>query len=57
MLLASRNFAYHLVANGACLIAETSASVEAEGWEGVPEGACLVASNHQSMLDPPLVGG
>jgi len=57
MLLASRNFAYHLVANGACLIAETFATVEAEGWESVPEGACLFASNHQSMLDPPLIGG
>ncbi len=57
MLLATRNFAYHLVANGARLFAETFATVEADGWESVPEGACLFASNHQSMLDPPLIGG
>jgi len=57
MLLASRNLAYHLVYHGARLFTETFASVDAEGWDSVPEGPCLFASNHQSMIDPPLIGG
>lgn len=57
MLLASRNLPYHVVYHGARLLTETFAAVEAEGWDAVPEGACLFAANHQSMLDPPLVGG
>jgi 1-acyl-sn-glycerol-3-phosphate acyltransferase len=32
--------------------------VEVIGLENVPlSGACLIAANHQSFLDPPLVGG
>lgn len=57
MLLASRNLAYHLVYHGARLFTETFATVDAEGWDGVPQGPCLFAANHQSMIDPPLVGG
>lgn len=57
MLLASRNLAYHLVYHGARLFTETFATVDAEGWDRLPEGPCLFASNHQSMLDPPLIGG
>lgn len=57
MLLASRNLAYHLVYHGARLFTETFACVDAEGWDAVPEGPCLFAANHQSMIDPPLVGG
>lgn len=57
MLLASRNLAYHLVYHGARLFTETFATVDAEGWDSVPEGPCLFAANHQSMIDPPLVGG
>ncbi len=57
MLLASRNLAYHLVYHGARLFTETFACVDAEGWDSVPEGPCLFAANHQSMIDPPLVGG
>lgn len=57
MLLASRNLAYHLVYHGARLFTETFATVDAEGWDEVPNGPCLFAANHQSMIDPPLIGG
>lgn len=56
MILESSNLAYHLVHAGARVITETFATLECEGWEDLPEGPCLLASNHQSMLDPPLVG-
>lgn len=57
MILGGRNLAYHLVYHGARALAETFASLETEGWDRLPTGACLIASNHQSFLDPPLVGG
>lgn len=57
MILGSRNAAYHLVYHGARVLTETFASLEVEGWDRLPEGACLIASNHQSFLDPPIIGG
>lgn len=56
MILRSSNVAYHLVHAGSRVMTETFATLECEGWESVPEGPCLLAANHQSMLDPPLVG-
>lgn len=56
MILGSRNLAYHLVYHGARTLAETFASLESDGWDRLPEGPCLIAANHQSFLDPPLVG-
>lgn len=56
MILGSRNAAYHLVYHGVRVLAETFSSLEAEGWDRLPEGPCLIASNHQSFLDPPLIG-
>lgn len=56
MILGSRNIAYHLVYHGARALAETFASLETEGWDALPPGPCLIASNHQSFLDPPLIG-
>lgn len=56
MILRSSNLAYHLVHAGSRVISETFATLECEGWEHLPEGPCLLAANHQSMLDPPLVG-
>lgn len=56
MILRSSNLAYHLVHAGARVMSETFASLECEGWEGLPAGPCLLAANHQSMLDPPLIG-
>ncbi len=56
MILASQNLAYRLVYHGCRSAMEVFATLEVEGWENVPAGACLLAANHQSMLDPPLVG-
>lgn len=56
MILESKNLIYKAVYHGARSFIEVFATLEAEGWEHVPQGACLFASNHQSMLDPPLIG-
>lgn len=56
MILGTRNLAYHLVYHGARILTETFATLECEGWDGLPEGPCLIAANHQSFLDPPLIG-
>lgn len=56
MILGSRNIAYHLVYHGFRTLAETFAALESEGWDRLPTGPCLIASNHQSFLDPPLIG-
>jgi 1-acyl-sn-glycerol-3-phosphate acyltransferase len=56
MILGSRNPAYHLVYHGARVLAETFATLECDGWDRLPAGPCLIASNHQSFLDPPLIG-
>jgi len=56
MILDSKNLIYKAVYHGARSFAEVFSTLEVEGWENVPAGACLFASNHQSMLDPPLVG-
>lgn len=56
MILRSKNLIYKAVYHGARSLIEVFAVLEVEGWESIPEGACLFASNHQSMVDPPLVG-
>lgn len=56
MILRSKNLIYKAVYHGARSLIEVFAVLEVEGWETIPEGACLFASNHQSMVDPPLVG-
>jgi 1-acyl-sn-glycerol-3-phosphate acyltransferase len=56
MILSSNNLVYKAVYHGARAFAEVFATLEVEGWENIPTGACLFASNHQSMLDPPLIG-
>ncbi len=56
MILESKNLIYKAVYHGARAFIEVFATLEVEGWENVPDGACLFASNHQSMLDPPLLG-
>ena len=56
MILNSKNLIYKAVYHGTRAFLEVFSSVEVEGWENLPTGACLFASNHQSMLDPPLVG-
>ncbi len=56
MILNSKNLIYKGVYHGTRSFLEVFSAVEVEGWENLPMGACLFASNHQSMLDPPLVG-
>lgn len=56
MILSSHNLIYKAVYHGARAFAEVFSTLEVEGWENVPAGACIFASNHQSMLDPPLIG-
>lgn len=56
MILTSNNLIYKTVYHGARAFAEVFSTLEVEGWENVPTGACIFASNHQSMLDPPLIG-
>jgi len=56
MILDSKNLIYKAVYHGARSLIEVFASLEVRGWENIPAGACLFAANHQSMLDPPLVG-
>lgn len=56
MILTSNNLVYKAVYHGTRAFAEVFATLEVEGWENIPTGACLFASNHQSMLDPPLIG-
>ena len=56
MILTSNNLIYKTVYHGARAFAEVFSTLEVEGWENVPQGACIFASNHQSMLDPPLIG-
>ena len=56
MILDSKNLVYKAVYHGARSFVEVFSTLEVEGWENVPSGACLFASNHQSMVDPPLIG-
>jgi 1-acyl-sn-glycerol-3-phosphate acyltransferase len=45
-------FTYHL----ARWFISAFGRVDIRGLDYVPQGACIIACNHQSMLDPPLVG-
>jgi 1-acyl-sn-glycerol-3-phosphate acyltransferase len=56
MILESQNTIYKGVYHGTRSLVEAFSTLEVEGWENIPEGACLFAANHQSMIDPPLIG-
>lgn len=56
MILDSKNLVYKAVYHGARSFLEVFSTLDVEGWENIPTGACLFASNHQSMVDPPLIG-
>ena len=57
MFLRSDNATYNAVYHGARAFVQTFGTLEITGWENLPEGGCVIACNHQSMIDPPLVGG
>ncbi len=42
---------------GHYLVETTGSQVEVVGLEHIPEGACLIISNHQSNFDIPILGG
>ena len=56
MILESNNAIYRAVYHGTRSLVECFATLEVEGWETIPTGAVLFAANHQSMIDPPLIG-
>lgn len=57
MYLSTGNASYAAVYHGARAFTQTFGTLEITGWEHLPVGGCLVAGNHQSMIDPPLIGG
>lgn len=57
MFLKTDNTIYTAIYHGARAFAQTFGTLEIVGWEHLPEGGCVVACNHQSMIDPPIVGG
>lgn len=47
---------YKVARSAVCLYCNTLFGVDSEGLENIPkEGGCLIASNHVSLFDPPLV--
>jgi 1-acyl-sn-glycerol-3-phosphate acyltransferase len=49
--------AFYITAQAACtLFFRLFYDYEITGEEHIPEGGCLLASNHESFFDPPLVG-
>ena len=56
MPLASRNPTYIVVYHTARWFANLFGRVDISGLNNMPDGACIIACNHQSFLDPPLVG-
>ncbi len=56
MHLTSFNPYYLLAYHGARVFSLTYATVEVVGLENIPPGACVLAANHMSHIDPPLVG-
>jgi len=47
---------YSLVYHGARVFMSAFGRVEVSGLENLPEGGLLIASNHVSFIDPPLIG-
>ena len=48
MILDSKNLIYKAVYHGARSFMEVFSTLEVEGWENVPDGACLFASCNSS---------
>lgn len=57
MFLHTTNPAYALVYHGCRAFVQTFGALEVSGWKNIPKGGCVIAGNHQSMIDPPLLGG
>ncbi len=47
---------YSLFYHGARMFMDTFGRVEVRGLENLPNGGFLIASNHVSFIDPPLIG-
>lgn len=47
---------YSLIYHGARMFMNSFGRVETNGLENLPEGGFLIASNHVSFIDPPLIG-
>jgi len=56
MPLTSDNPTYIIVYQFARWFANLFGRLDVRGVENVPDSACIIACNHQSFLDPPLVG-
>lgn len=57
MYLSTENPYYAAVYHAGRAFVQTFGTLEVVGWENLPAGGCVIASNHQSMIDPPLVAG
>lgn len=47
---------YSLIYHGVQMVMDTLGRVDVCGLENLPKGGFLIASNHVSFLDPPLIG-
>ncbi|MDR2983070.1 MAG: 1-acyl-sn-glycerol-3-phosphate acyltransferase [Puniceicoccales bacterium] len=56
MPLVSENPTYTVVYHAARWFADLFGRVDISGLENVPNTGCIIACNHQSFMDPPLVG-
>ncbi len=47
---------YSLIYHGARAFMNTFGQLDVYGLDNLPKGGCLIASNHVSFIDPPLIG-
>lgn len=54
-VLVRRTWVYRVIRFGCWLASRVVHRVRIEGLQNLPEGGCLIASNHQSFVDIPLI--